>query len=45
MDNNIEKIAEFTCSERSEIRFLPFVINKQDVIDVISNFEQQKIKT
>ena len=43
-DNNIEKIAEFTCREKSEIHFLPFEIHKQDIVDVIANFEQQKIK-
>ena len=43
-NNNLEKIAEFTCRDKSEIHFLPFEINKQDIIKVISNFEQQKIK-
>jgi len=43
-DNNLEKIAEFTLREKSEIHFLPFEIYKQDIIEVIANFEQQKIK-
>ncbi|MBO6979592.1 MAG: iron-containing alcohol dehydrogenase family protein [Prochlorococcus marinus XMU1428] len=43
-DNNLEKIAEFTLREKSEIHFLPFEIHKQDIIQVVSNFEQQKIK-
>jgi len=42
--NNLEKIADFTCRDKSEIHFLPFEINKRDIIEVISNFEQQKIK-
>jgi len=44
-NNNLEKIADFTCRDKSEIRLLPFEINKRDIIEVISNFEQQKIKT
>jgi len=40
-NNNLEKIANFTCRDNSEIHFLPFEINKRDIIDVISNFEQQ----
>ncbi len=43
-DNNLERIAEFTLREKSEIHFLPFEIYKQDIIEVISNFERQKIK-
>ncbi len=43
-DNNLEKIAEFTLREKSEIHFLPFEIYKQDIIEVIANFEQQEIK-
>jgi len=43
-NNNLEKIAEFTCRDNSEIHFLPFQIHKQDIVDVITNFEQQKIK-
>ena len=43
-NNNLEKIADFTCRDKSEIHFLPFEIHKQDILDVIANFEQQKIK-
>jgi len=43
-NNNLEKIADFTCREKSEIHFLPFEIHKQDITEVIANFEQQKIK-
>ena len=43
-DQNLDKIANFTCREKSEIHFLPFEINKQDIVEVIANFEQQKIK-
>ncbi len=44
-NNNLEKIADFTCRDKSEIHFLPFEIHKRDIIKVIVNFEQQKIKT
>ena len=44
-NNNLEKIADFTCRDNSEIHFLPFEIQKQDIVRVIANFEQQKIKT
>jgi len=43
-NNNLEKIAEFTCRDESEIHFLPFEIHKQEIVEVIANFEQQKIK-
>jgi len=43
-NNNLEKIADFACRDKSEIHFLPFEISKRDIIEVISNFEQQKIK-
>ena len=43
-NQNLDKIADFTCRDESEIHFLPFEISKQDIIDVIANFEQQKIK-
>ncbi|MDC3072802.1 iron-containing alcohol dehydrogenase, partial [Prochlorococcus sp. AH-716-O10] len=43
-NNNIQKIAEFTCRDKSEIHFLPFEINQQDIIDIITKFEKQKIK-
>ena len=41
---NLEKIADFTCRDKSEIHFLPFEISKQDIIEVIANFERKKIK-
>jgi len=43
-NQNLDKIADFTLREKSEIHFLPFEINKQDLIDVIVNFEHQIIK-
>ena len=43
-NNNLEKIANFTCRDNSEIHFLPFEINKKDILEDIANFEQQKIK-
>jgi len=43
-NNNLEKIADFTFRDKSEIHFLPFEIHKQDIVEVIANFEQQKIK-
>ena len=43
-DNNLEKIADFTFRDKSEIHFLPFEIHKRDIVEVIANFEQQKIK-
>ncbi len=43
-NNNLEKIADFTCRDKSEIHFLPFEIHKKDIVEVIANFEQQKIK-
>ena len=43
-NDNLEKIAEFTCRDTSEIHFLPFEIHKRDIVEVIANFEQQKIK-
>ena len=42
--NNLEKIADFTCRDKSEIHFLPFEINKRDIVELIANFEQQKTK-
>ena len=44
-NNNLQKIAEFTCRDKSEIHFLPFEINQQDIIETIKNFEKQKIKS
>ena len=43
-NQNLNIIADFTCRDKSEIHFLPFEINKQDIIELIVNFEQQKIK-
>ena len=43
-NQNLDKIADFTCRDKSEIHFLPFEIHKQDIVDVIANFEQQKIR-
>ena len=43
-NQNLDKIADFTLRENSEIHFLPFKIYKQDLVEVIVNFEQQKIK-
>ena len=43
-NQNLDKISEFTCKDNSEIHFLPFKISKQDIIEVIINFEKQKIK-
>ena len=43
-NNNLNKIAEFTCRENSEIHFLPFEITPKDIIEVISNYEKQEIK-
>jgi len=43
-NNNLEKIADFTCRDKSEIHFLPFEIHKHEVIEVIANFEKQKIR-
>jgi len=43
-NNNLEKLAEFTCRDKSEIHFLPFEITKEDIVKVITNFERQKIK-
>ncbi|ABM72385.1 putative glycerol dehydrogenase [Prochlorococcus marinus str. MIT 9515] len=43
-NNNLQRIADFTCRDKSEIHFLPFKISQQDIIEVISNFERQEIK-
>ena len=43
-DNNLQRIAEFTCRDKSEVHFLPFDTNVQDIIEVITNFEKQKMK-
>ena len=43
-NQNIYKIADFTCRDKSEIHFLPFDINQQDIKETIINFEKQKMK-
>ena len=43
-NDNLHKIAEFTCRDKSEIHFLPFKINQEDIKEAITNFERQKIK-
>jgi len=43
-NQNLDKIADFTLRDESEIHFLPFEISKHDLVEVIANFEQQKIK-
>ena len=43
-NNNLKKIAKFTCRDKSEIHFLPFEINEQDIIDTIEKFEKQKVE-
>ncbi len=43
-NNNLQKIAEFTCRDKSEIHFLPFKISQQDIKDTITNFERKEIK-
>ena len=43
-NQNLDKIADFACRDKSEIHYLPFEISKQDIVEVIANFEQQKTK-
>ncbi len=43
-NNNLQKIADFTFRDKSEIHFLPFEISHQDIIETITNFEKQEIK-
>ena len=43
-NNNLEKIVDFTYRDKSEIHFLPFEICKQDIVEVITNFEKQETK-
>ena len=43
-NQNLDKLAEFTCRDKSEIHFLPFEISKKDIVELIANFEEQKIK-
>ena len=42
-NENLQKIASFTCRKESEIHFLPFEFSEVDIIQVISKFESQKI--
>ena len=42
-NNNLEKIAEFTLRDDSEIHFLPFEINQKDIVEIITNLEKQEI--
>ena len=45
LEYNLQRIAEFTCRDKSEIHFLPFEINQQDIMEAILNFEKQKLKS
>ena len=42
-DNNLQKIADFTCRRESEIHFLPFSVTPADIVNTISIFEKQRI--
>jgi len=42
--NNLEKIADFTCRDESEIHSLPFKVKKEDIISTITKFEKQEIR-
>ena len=42
-NDNLQKIAYFTCRKESEIHFLPFEFSKEDIMQVISKFESEKI--
>ena len=42
-NDNLQKIATFTCRKESEIHFLPFEFSKEDIVQVISKFESLKI--
>ena len=42
--NNLEKIADFTCRDESEIHSLPFKVKKEDIISIITKFEKQEIR-
>ena len=44
-NDNLQKIATFSCRQESEIHFLPFEFSKNDIIQVISKFESQRITT
>ena len=41
--DNLDQIASFTCRKESEIHFLPFSVKSEDIIEVISKFEVDKI--
>ncbi len=43
-NDNLEKIANFTCRDESGIHFLPFPVSPNDIIETISEFERNKIK-
>ena len=42
-NNNLQRIADFTCRKESEIHFLPFSVNPDDIVKTISIFESKKI--
>jgi len=43
-NQNLKNIVDFTFRDESEIHYLPFEISKEDIVEVITNFEKQKIK-
>ena len=43
-ENNLEKIADFTSRDASDIHFLPFKVKKEDIVETITKFEKQEIK-
>ncbi len=43
-NQNLKKIVDFTFRDESEIHYLPFEISKEDIVEVITKFEKQKIK-
>ena len=43
-NENLDKIAKFACRDKSEIHFLPFEVNQEDIKEIIINSEKQKIK-
>ena len=43
-NQNLKKIVDFTFRDESEIHYLPFELSKEDIVEVITNFEKQKIK-
>jgi len=42
-DDNLQKIASHTCRKESEIHFLPFEFSEEDIIQIISKFESERI--